>query len=78
MTIRAKFTVCSITQHYWNKDARTIKLQPMYDTSIPEDQRFEKATPSGSLEMTVTNPAALDQLALGETFYVDFTPVPKQ
>jgi hypothetical protein len=28
------------------------------------------------MEMTVTNPAVLEQLKLGAAFYVDFTPVP--
>jgi hypothetical protein len=48
----------------------------MYDTSIPEDQRFQQATPSGSFEQLVDNPAALEQFELGKSYYVDFTPVP--
>jgi len=76
--VRAKFTVSQIIQSNWgDKDGRTVKLQPQYDTSIPEDQRFCQATPSGSMEMYITNPEALKQFQLGETFYVDFTPVPK-
>lgn len=74
MSVRAKFTVTEIRQrHQWG--GRTIILQPVYDTSIPEDQRFYDATPSGSMEMMVNNPAAIERLALGASFYVDFTPV---
>ena len=43
----------------------------------PEDQRFSKATPSGSLRMQVDNPAALEQFEPGKAYYLDFTPVPE-
>jgi hypothetical protein len=73
--IRAKFVVESIKQDQWNRDARTVRLAPQYDTSIPEDQRFFNATPSGSMEMLINNPAVLKELTLGRKFYIDFTPV---
>ena len=83
MPVRAKLTVESITAYRYG-DAKLVKLSPQYDLSIPEDQRFAKATPSGSVELYIDNPAALEQLAPdgkpGRSFYVDFTPVeePKQ
>jgi hypothetical protein len=43
--IRAKFTVVAHTQNYYDKEAKNIRLEPRYDTSIPEDQRYAKATP---------------------------------
>lgn len=73
--IRAKFQVISITQTEGDKIGRNIKLMPRYDTSIPEDQRFAQATPSGELVMYVNNPAAIEQLPLGKYFYLDFVPV---
>ncbi len=74
MTVRAKFQVVSITEHEgWS--GKTVHLAPRYDERIPEDRRFAQATPSGTLEMTVDNPAALAELALGRTFYLDFTPI---
>lgn len=54
--------------------AKTVKLQCSYDTTIPEDQRFYDATPTGHIEMVVNNPVALEQLTIGKSFYVDFTP----
>ena len=44
--------------------------------SIPEDRRFNKATPSGEFWMQVDNPAALEVLKLGQVFYIDMIPVP--
>jgi len=75
VNVRAKFKVVSVTQHTDYVAARTIKLAPVYDESIPEDRRFAQATPSGELTMYVNNPAAIEALPLGKFFYLDFTPV---
>ena len=74
MTVRAKFTVTEITHFQWNKDSVRIKLAAQYDQSIPEDQRFAKATPSGEFWMQVDNPAAAAALELGKAYYIDITP----
>lgn len=72
--VRAKFQVVEIREHAYNKTARTIVLQPQYDMSVPEDQRFAQATPNGRIEMYVDNPTAVAALEIGKDFYVDFTP----
>ena len=74
--VRAKFTV-SYIEHQENTAGfyRKVILEPRYDSSIPEDRRFCEATPSGRLEMTINNPAALEQFKPGKQFYVDFTPI---
>lgn len=77
MTVRAKFQVVEIAE-VWNKAARKIVLEPRYDTSIPEDQRFAQATPSGRFEMTVDNPSAVAALPIGKQFYIDISPVPEE
>lgn len=74
-TIRAKFEVTSIERFSWNENQILIKMQPRYDEAIPENRRFEEATPSGNLDMHVSNPAAIEVFKLGKTFYLDFTPV---
>lgn len=73
MSVRAKFTVQSVKQFAGPYGSKVITLSPQYDTSIPEDQRYAKATPQGEISLTIDNPAASDQLALGKAFYVDFT-----
>ncbi len=70
--VRAKFTVTAITDRGYTKE---VEFQTIYDQSIPEDQRFYKATPSGSIKMQIDNPAALEQFKLGKSFYADFTPI---
>jgi len=69
--VRAKFKVTGIEEH---PGSRKVVLSTQYDATIPEDVRFNKATPSGRIEMQIDNPAAIEQLPLGKAFYVDFTP----
>lgn len=75
MSVRAKMQLRSVTEEAWG--GKTLKFAAQYDTTIPEDQRFQKATPSASAEFQIDNPAALEQFKLGEYYYLDFTPAPK-
>lgn len=82
--VRAKFNLTNIEEQRitFKKDAKPedginqkfLVFQTCYDSSIPEDQRFQKATPSGCIKMQVDNPAALEQFEVGKSYYVDFTP----
>lgn len=76
MQVRAKLRLSHITERNWggSEPQRTLRFDCQYDQSIPEDQRFAKATPSGFIELQVDNPAALVQFKVGQTYYVDFTP----
>lgn len=75
MAVRAKLKLCAITERGWNKGGvtyKTLRFEAQYDSSIPEDQRFQTATPSGFCELQIDNPAAIEQFELGEDYYVDF------
>lgn len=74
--VRGKFRVTKIAETLWGQ--KEVTLSPEYDTSIEEDRRYAKATPSGTITMMIDNPPAVDYLKLGEFFYVDFTAVPKK
>lgn len=58
MQVVAKFNVTGVKKVNWNKDVRIVELSAIYDTSTPENQRFTKATPVGSMTMQVENPPA--------------------
>lgn len=75
MTVRSKMKLTSITSHAWSPNAKTLKFSAQYDPDIPEDQRFQKATPTASIEIQIDNPAAVDKFELGQDYYVDFSPV---
>lgn len=74
MTVRAKLTLTAVTEMLYGK---RLRFDAQYDSSIPEDQRFQKATPSAHAEFQIDNPAALEQFKLGAAYYVDFTAAPK-
>lgn len=74
MTVRAKFRLETIATHSWHANARTLRFNAQYDATIPEDKRFQDATPSGVFEMLCTNPVALEQFELGKAYYFDITP----
>jgi hypothetical protein len=74
MKIRCKMKLCDITSHAWGP-GKTFVFRPEYDSSIPEDQRFMAATPSGELKIFVTNPAVMDSYKLGALYYFDSEPV---
>ena len=72
--VRAKFVVTKVAKT--NYGQIEVTLSPQYDTSIEEDKRFSKYTPSGVITLMIDNPPASDYLELGKAFYVDFTAVP--
>ena len=75
MTVRAKLHLDSITE-YAGGHAKTLNFSARYDESIPEDRRFAKATPSGTLVLYVDNPEAMKHFVAGTSYYVDLTPAP--
>lgn len=42
-----------------------------------EDNTYAKYTPTARLSMVIANPALMDKIQPGQTFYVDFTEVPE-
>lgn len=76
MTMRAKVRLEAVIPTTWGPHQATFTCT--YDPSIEEDRRFQKATPSGEMRLLIDNPAALAQLVMGESYYVDFSMVPKE
>jgi len=75
MTVRAKLRCESITMRHLGSGE--VCFDATYDPTIPEDQRFQLATPWAHAKFSIDNPAALAQFKPGEYYYVDFSPVPK-
>lgn len=74
--VRCKFVLAEITESSWSKTSRTLKFSPQYDTSIPDDARFAKASPNGSFVIQVDNPSALAYFKIGQAYYFDATECP--
>lgn len=76
--MRAKLMVIGVTTPY--EGAEQVSMQPVcgkpFDASgESEDNTYARWTPSGSLSLTITNPALHGQFKYGDTFYADFTRV---
>jgi len=73
--MRAKFIIESVqgTESSQVLKMRAVTHKPFDEDGNSEDNSFAKWTPSGSLEMTITNPAVLSQLVPGDAYYLDFT-----
>jgi hypothetical protein len=75
--IRSKFRLTEIrtSNHGGSYESKKYIFTTQYDSTIPEDQRFCKATPTGTIEMVVDNPVAQAAFELGKDYYFDATPV---
>ena len=75
-SVRAKFNVSFVTDYGTYKK---VELNAVYSHDRnSEDNQFSSATPSGKLEMMVSNPDAADFLKPGKSYYLDFTECPEQ
>lgn len=75
--VRAKFKVESI-QDSTDADEKVFSqrviLRPVYsDDPSHENHAFWSATPTGMVDMWITNPAAFKQFVQGAEYYIDFT-----
>ncbi|HEY9250985.1 MAG TPA: hypothetical protein VIO38_17710 [Rariglobus sp.] len=76
MSVRAKFRCMSITHAYTASpgySAATVSLVPVWEQE-GVNRKWSKATPSGKIEMLITEPGSVEQFELGKEYHVDFTP----
>lgn len=79
--VRAKCKVVTITKRTSAhgqapmQESSEVELQPVYGAG---NENWSKYTPSGSIKLTINNPAALEEFNIGELYYVDFTPAPEK
>lgn len=71
MSVRCKFRLAEV--HLFPCNYKKFIFFPEYDSTIEEDRRFAKASPSGRLEINVDNPAVDWQV--GSYYYFDVSPV---
>ncbi|QLE54840.1 hypothetical protein [Nostoc sp. TCL26-01] len=71
--MKAKFQVSSTTR-FTGFSGVKVELYPVVNTS-DENKEFWKATPDGKLEMTITNPNAVDFFEVDKEYYLEFSEV---
>lgn len=77
MAVRAKMYVSELKRNAYDPDAVTVTMQVV--SRGEENKEWAAATPTGQFTATIKNPAAALPFinGLGDEFYVDITPVPK-
>lgn len=74
--IRCKFVCVSKTPIEHSLDnTHKVAFEARYHPETPEDQRFTKATPWGTLDVAISNPTAIASLEVGKAYYLDLSPV---
>lgn len=80
MSVAAKVRCIGNSNPAWDQHdtMRMARFTPVYD-SDPESPNFEwsQATPSGYMELCITNPAAFGQFEVGEEYLLTFEHAPK-
>ena len=77
MSMRAKMVLSTITHHTPSSDdSCNVQLTFTASYAGPDNDSWSKWTPQGEIKMTVTNPAAVEFLKIGKSYYVDFTEAP--
>lgn len=71
--MRAKF-LCDDVSTYKGTDNEIVKLSAVHGgDKNEEDNQFSEATPSGQLQMTISNPAAKGFFETGKKYYLDIS-----
>lgn len=71
--VLAKFRCNMIEDYGPNQD--TVHFGAVSDDGIPEHQRFHEATPSGKLDLTITNKHLKGFFKPGEYYYLQILTV---
>ncbi|WP_404653372.1 hypothetical protein [Raoultella terrigena] len=72
MTVRAKFQCNSINKSPDNSTA-VVNMMAV-TTGSAENETWSKYTPSGQLQMVISNPAAAEQFEQGKEYFIDIAP----
>lgn len=67
---RAKFRCVSELKSVYTGEQRTYEFTAVTADEIPENERFHKYTPAGTVKITVDNPNVA--FTLGTNYYLDF------
>ena len=78
MSVTARFYVSEMTRRAYNPAHAAIKLAPAYRGT--ENKAWSEATPSGAIELSVTNAAAVEQfdawMRAGTDIHITFEAAP--
>ena len=68
--MRAKFKCDFVESH---EDYDRVHMAPVVGNGGEENKSFSEATPSGQLELIITNPGVIGTILPGRSYYIDIT-----
>ena len=74
MTIQARFKLVEIRRMANTEETAEFKFNAAYNDG-KGNESWSKATPSGQITITVTNPSAIAAFELGKEYQLTFAPV---
>ncbi len=74
--MRAKFMCMSVSKDAYENE--TVTLAPVYGKDGSANASWAKATPSGRIELTISNPKAQGHFVPGRDYFVDFFDAPEE
>ena len=77
MSVRAQFrchSVAALDPGDDNRPISKVKLMAVYGRGV-ENAAWSRATPNGFLEMTITNPDAINAFVPGQAYWLDISPI---
>lgn len=72
--VRGKWRLDEIHALYWNSTAKRYVFNAVCNDGTPENERYHKFTPSGSMTMIIDNPSAQSKFELGKEYFFDASP----
>jgi len=74
-TVRAKFICNSVEPQEASEGeskGSSVTMSPVTSGSV-ENESFYKATPGGSVQLSIINEGAAEYFKVGQEYYIDFT-----
>ena len=72
MSVVAKFQCTELKEYLWGGDVKSQKSVVLTAVNGEENKSWSKWTPSGKIEMQITNEPALAQFHIGSFYLVTF------
>jgi hypothetical protein len=74
MSVRAKFFCYKIedASRYYGEPAKSVRFSAVVSDG-EVNKEWSKFTPSGNMEMVITNPDAFDQFEQGKEYFLDIS-----
>lgn len=71
--VRAKFVCESKTPDQHDPSSVAVRFNAVYGSG-EANKEWSRWTPSGQLQMQISNPGAHEQFDVGKEYFLDFTP----